>query len=198
MRALLLQTAVEHMRQGRVPTVTEVAAKADVSRRTAYRYFPSQDQLLAEAALETARPAIGALPMPADIEGRIDVVVTTVQRFAYENEAALRTLLRLFLQRPLGARPPRRGALTLPLRRHRVESIETGLMPIRELLSRRDLDRLVSAMTLCMGIEAALVLRDLRSLSPTESVEVCRWAATQLVRGALREAKKAAPGRRRR
>ena len=49
-RALLL-AAGELVEAGRTPTVAEAADAADVSRATAYRYFPSQDALLAEAVL---------------------------------------------------------------------------------------------------------------------------------------------------
>ena len=133
---------------------------------------------------------IGSIVMPANVEGRVETLVRNGPRFAYESEAALRTILRLFLQGPLGRPTPPRPAPSLPERKHRVEGIETALMPVRQLLPRRDFDRLVSAMTLCLGIEAALLLRDLRGLSQAESIDVCCWAAKQLVRAALRQAKK--------
>jgi AcrR family transcriptional regulator len=190
MRALLLRTAVELIRKGNVPTVTEVAATADVSRRTAYRYFPTQEQLLAEAALEAARPAMAAVTMPAGVEARIEALVRALQQFVFANDAALRTLVRLFLQRPLGA-PARSGPRSnLPARKHRVEAIEAALLPIRTKLPRRDYERLVSALTLCVGVEAATVLRYLRGLSPAESVDACCWAAKSLVRAALRQARR--------
>jgi AcrR family transcriptional regulator len=57
----LLEAASRLMRQGRRPTVEEVAEEALVSRATAYRYFPSADALLVEAPLE------GAVPEPEDL-----------------------------------------------------------------------------------------------------------------------------------
>ncbi|MGI8548966.1 MAG: TetR family transcriptional regulator, partial [Gemmatimonadaceae bacterium] len=50
-RKALLTAAAALIAQGRTPSVTEVADAAEVSRRTAYRYFPTPDQLLVEAAL---------------------------------------------------------------------------------------------------------------------------------------------------
>src|SRR5512140_3415920 len=66
-RMALLSAAAKLLAAGKTPSVTEVADAADVSRRTAYRYFPTQDQLLVEAALEGFRPVVtatldGALP----------------------------------------------------------------------------------------------------------------------------------------
>ena len=49
-RRLLLDTARALLESGRQPTVTEVADAAEISRRTAYRYFPTQEKLLAESA----------------------------------------------------------------------------------------------------------------------------------------------------
>ena len=54
-RAAIVAAAAELVRQGKSPTVAEVADAALVSRATAYRYFPSQEYLLAEAALESIR-----------------------------------------------------------------------------------------------------------------------------------------------
>src|SRR4051794_1951345 len=52
----LLQAAVRLLKQGRKPSLEEVAEEALVSRATAYRYFPSLEALLREAALDTAAP----------------------------------------------------------------------------------------------------------------------------------------------
>jgi AcrR family transcriptional regulator len=89
MRVLLLRAAADLVAQGRAPSVTEVADAADVSRRTAYRYFPTQEQLLTEVSLEHLRPQVeGALKIaaerrsPAEI---LDVAISDMQRIAIEN-----------------------------------------------------------------------------------------------------------------
>jgi hypothetical protein len=48
---------------------------------------------------------------------------------------------------------------------------------------------------MCVGIEALIVLRDLRGLSESEAEEVSRWAAGALLRESLEDA---APTRNRR
>lgn len=50
-RAGILAAAIQLLGQGQSPTVAEVADAAAVSRATAYRYFPSQEYLVQEAAL---------------------------------------------------------------------------------------------------------------------------------------------------
>jgi AcrR family transcriptional regulator len=47
----LLAAADEIFAEGRVPTVADVAERADVARATAYRYFPPQEALLLETTL---------------------------------------------------------------------------------------------------------------------------------------------------
>ncbi|MGV2470392.1 helix-turn-helix transcriptional regulator, partial [Bacillus subtilis] len=44
---LLVSTAVELFEKGAMPSVSELAIEAGVSRATAYRYFPTQSDLIA-------------------------------------------------------------------------------------------------------------------------------------------------------
>ena len=57
----LLVAASNLMKQGRKPTLDEVAEAALVSRATAYRYFPRVEALLLEASLDVATPGPEAL-----------------------------------------------------------------------------------------------------------------------------------------
>src|SRR5579885_891690 len=63
-RSELLRAAGELLRAGSVPTVSDVADAARISRTTAYRYFPTQELLLAEATadplIESVNDAIAA------------------------------------------------------------------------------------------------------------------------------------------
>ncbi len=57
-RRAILAAAVELMRRGETPTARRVADLAEVSRRTVYLYFPTQEQLLTEAAMEGVRAEV--------------------------------------------------------------------------------------------------------------------------------------------
>ena len=50
----LLQAASRLMKQGRKPSLEEIAEEALISRATAYRYFPRVEALLLEASLDVA------------------------------------------------------------------------------------------------------------------------------------------------
>jgi hypothetical protein len=56
---------------------------------------------------------------------------------------------------------------------------------VREAVTRYEC--LVFALAMCVGIEALIVLRDLRALPQSEAEEVSRWAARTLLRESLAE-----------
>jgi len=191
-RRALLEAAVELVTSGMQPTVAEVADAAEVSRRTAYRYFPTQEQLLVEAALEGVRGIMAQAIEGSDgsrrdienVEARLDRAVKALQQSAVDNELLLRTMVRLTVSVPPSAadHPPvrKRGY-------RRIEWIALALAPVKKKLGKRRYERLVSALAMCMGIEALIVLRDLRGLRASEAEEVSRWAAQALLRASLEE-----------
>jgi len=191
MRVLLLRTAAGLVAQGRVPSITAVADAADVSRRTAYRYFPTQEQLLTEVSLEHLRPEIEAVlktaagrSSPADA---LDVAVASMQRIALKNDALLRAIVRLSLEKRLGGQQTSLPK-SLPVRgSRRVEWIERALAAVRPQLAPPLLERLVSGLTLCLGIESLITLQDVRCLAPEPAIEICRWAAHAMLETTLRE-----------
>ena len=189
--------AADLLREGEFPSVADAAQAADVSRRTAYRYFPTQEQLLTEAALETLRPGIESsfASIEADPEARIEAAVRAMQEQAAANERLLRTMIRLTVERgyrePSEARPAMRGS-------RRTEWLESALAPVRPALGKGAFSRLVSAISLCVGAEALIVLRDIRGLDRRAASDVSAWSAKALLRAALNEAKSPAPRRARR
>jgi len=183
-RTRILAAAMPLIAAGGRPTVTEAADAAQVSRRTAYRYFPCQEKLLAEAALEALRPAIDAAlavaphgDSPDEVEGRVRALVHAVHRLTIENEQHLRTMIAVTVRETPGG-VPRRGT-------RRLDWIESALAPLRGQVGRAAYRRLVSAMALCVGIESLLVLRDIRGLAPAEALRVSEWMAVALLRATL-------------
>lgn len=185
-RTALVRAAAELMRDGRRPSVAEAADAARISRTTAYRYFATQDALLLEAstegsivpALEHISEEIGDSP---DVAQRLDRLVQAFQTVVTEHEPALRTLLRLTLEdsdKPSTVRV--RGT-------YRPHWLDQVLAPLGQSLTGDARQRLVAALSLCMGPEAQIVLCDLNHLSAEEAQEVCRWAAGALLRAGLQE-----------
>lgn len=188
-RKAIVAAAAELLAQGRTPSVTDVAAAADVSRRTVYMYFPTIEQLLIDAALqsitrETVGAVFDAIEDDPDVEHRVEVMTRAVQGMFVSTEQQGRTLLRLTVDTPQQDRQPDR-----PLRGYRrIEWIERGLAPLRDQLDAPRFERLVSALAMVIGWESLIVAQDIRALSVEEAQEVSAWAARMLVRATLEEA----------
>jgi AcrR family transcriptional regulator len=185
-RKAIVDATIALLSRGATPSVTDVAAAADVSRRTVYLYFPSFDQLLLDATVgaltqASVDRAIGADAAGDDIHARVERMVRALHRVSPEVERLGRELIRLTVAAgspPDGA--PRRGY-------RRVEWIEAALSPWRELLGPVRWRRLVSALAMIVGWEALIVQRDVCGLSAAEGEELSVWAAHALVAASLDE-----------
>jgi AcrR family transcriptional regulator len=182
-RKALIEAARTLIDAGETPTVEEAAAAAEVSRTTAYRYFPTQrDLLVAALPMIEQRSLLGEDP-PDDIEARLDIVVSEQLRLSIANESALRTALRLALD------PDESHRDQLVLRQGRVIGwLEDALSPLRGQVPAQDLARLVRAIRSAAGIEALIWLCDIAGLSRDEAQDLMRWSARALLRMALVEA----------
>jgi AcrR family transcriptional regulator len=179
----LVAAALDFLAAGRTPTVSEVADAAEVSRRTAYRYFPSADQLMTEALLEGMRSDVerdidGGSPNDGVAAG-VDRLVNALHDLTVNNEHLLRQMIRFTIDRDQiePGVPPR------PSRR--LEYVEQALEPLRNQLAPGEYERLVHAMAVVIGIEARIVLRDICGLDDAQILETERWAAHALLAATL-------------
>jgi|SRR5579859_3051213 len=179
-RGALVEAAREMVTQGQTPTVDEAAARASVSRTTAYRYFPNQRALLVAAHPEIETRSLLPETATSDVAARLDAVVTAFLRLIVDTEAQQRTMLRLSLD------PDQSHRGQLPLRKGRaIGWISEALSPLRGVMAERDLKRLVLAIRSAAGIEALVWLTDIAGLSRKDSVQLMRWSATALLRSAM-------------
>jgi AcrR family transcriptional regulator len=170
---------------GAAPTIKEVADAAHVSRRTAYRYFASVEQLLTEAVLEGLRAdvetVIDAGPPGEDMPARMGRLVEAMHEVTRANEQLLRQMIRFTIDR--GQIAP--GVPPRPSRR--LEYVDQALAPLRDELSPAQFERLLHATAVVVGIEARIVLEDICGLDEQMMLDTERWAAQALLAAALRE-----------
>jgi AcrR family transcriptional regulator len=182
-RRALVEAAAELITAGRRLTVAEAADAADISRRTAYRYFPSAEQLTVEAALDATRKnmelSIEAGPTDEPVVERVDRLVDALQRMTLENEPLLRQMIRFTIDRD----PIEPGVPPRPSRR--LEYVERALAPLEGRLDQADLDKLTYSLAVVMGIESTLVLRDICGLTSEEILDIQHWAARALVQSVV-------------
>ena len=99
---LLLASAMTLYDEGAFPSITELAAHAQVSRATAYRYFPTQSALISAVVAESLGPILEWRPQDDDALKRIQQLLT----FAYPQMERHEGALRAALQREIRARQP--------------------------------------------------------------------------------------------
>jgi AcrR family transcriptional regulator len=181
-RRALIAAADELWAEGRVPTVADVAERAQVGRATAYRYFPTQEALLVETTFLGDQDALRAIPeLAASIDDPAERVAEAVRSGAdwtLGREPRLRMILRASLD-PSGEtkRPARRRKYIAEL-----------LASAKDELPEETYGRLSAALTLLFGIDPIVSLTDNSDVSREDIPAVLAWAAEALVRSALAEA----------
>ncbi len=188
----LLQATARILKQGRKPSLEEVAKEALVSRATAYRYFPSVEALLVEASVDVAVPHARDLFSDGSSDDpvlRLERVDAALHEMIVENEAPLRMMLAHSLeQRAKGYEEGK-----LPVRQNRrTPLIKAALAPARGQFKPADLETLSAALALIIGTEAMVVFRDVLQLDDTNAQKVRRWAIRALVTAAKRPSKETA------
>lgn len=181
-RKAIVDATMSLLAAGGSPSIVDIARAAQVSRRTVYMYFPTLEQLLLDATLgalsaRAIEPEIKSTS--TDVAARVEQLSRGLNNHAAETMPLGRALIRLTIE---GSDPetggPRRGY-------RRVQWIETALEPARERLTRKEFDRLVSALCVLVGWEPLIVLKDIRCLEGKEADEILSFAVRAVVEAAL-------------
>jgi AcrR family transcriptional regulator len=188
-RLAIMEGARELLREGKIPSVADAAEAARVSRATAYRYFPTQSALIQEA-VHTGLPNTwepdGRHADLMAFADRVEHAVAEMLTLTHDNEAILRGVLLLSLQQwatiragdKLEEEPVTRG-------RGRIPAIQAALAPYQDTLTPAALRRLTIGLSLIVGAESLVVLRDIWDLEETEAKEVARWIARTLTQATV-------------
>ena len=192
---LLLDTGMRLIQQdGHIPSVAEVAVRSNVSRATAYRYFPSRSALVTAVIDISLGPVRSFRSSSPDGRERVhELFKSTFPRFK-EFEPQLRAAAQLTLEQwaleragLLEEEPYRRG--------HRVGILEHAIAPLAAQLPPKVKERLHLALSVVYGIEPYVVLKDIWGLSDREVERVALWMADALIDAALHQAGTPAPRR---
>jgi AcrR family transcriptional regulator len=187
MRERLTEAARAQLREGGPMTVPAVAARARVSRATAYRHFLNNDAVL----LWATRPLDGdpLLPPPAidspesrdlDLADRAEALIRTTANWAFAHERELRAVLAVSLTtRAPGEAPVRKGRMQ---RGRWIDDLLTALPPSVTPTQRA---RLAAALTPLFGADAVVWTRDEADLDTPTAIEVLVWMARALIAAAL-------------
>ena len=188
MRRLMLDTAMQLMQGGRVPSVSDVAEAAEVSRATAYRYFPSQAAMI-QAAVDEALGPILAWSSKSDDAGErvrelLKFAFPRMDEFESTHRAALLVALDQWTRRQAGTL----GDEAPVVRGNRRMLLQNAVQPLQPQLSRETFDKVTQSLSLVFGIEAIIILKDIWKLDSAGARGVVLWAAQALVETAAAEA----------
>jgi AcrR family transcriptional regulator len=187
---LLLDTAMELIQQdGHIPSIPEVAVRSNVSRATAYRYFPSRSALITSVIDASLGPVRTLAQDEHGGRQRVhELFKKTFPRFK-EFEPQLRAAAQLALEQwaleragLLEEEPYRRG--------HRIGILEHAIAPLKPELTPAARDRLHKALCVVYGIESYTILKDMWGLGDREMEKTVLWMADALIDAALRESGK--------
>jgi len=188
-RRALIDATLALCEGGRTPSFAEVAARAMVSRATAYRYYSSVEELISDAMFERAVRPLESMFRPGEDDPleAIGRAARTLNELLLGDEVGLHVVERSFMSAWLDnvpdARPPRPG--------RRFQYIAPIVDALKDQLPPAARKRLTAALALTMGTEAVLTLRDVAGADTDQAIAVSAWAAQALVRQALAEASEA-------
>jgi AcrR family transcriptional regulator len=188
MKRIMLDAAMRLMQEGFIPSVSDVAGAAQVSRATAYRYYPTQAALIQAAVDEALGPILGWESGSSDAEERMQQLLTFAYPRMERYEATLKAALRLALDQWARRHAGQMGEEQQMRRGRRIELLASALAPLKRRLDRRRLDRLAQALSLIFGTEAFVVLKDIWGLDRRQAEDVASWTCHALIRSAMNEA----------
>lgn len=181
-RRAIVEATMALLQQGAEPSVNDIAAAAEVSRRTVYLHYPTLDQLILDAAVGLLNVDVDAALQrvrsknPRD---RLTVLINELYATMTRSLPLGRKLIKLTVDaaQPAGV-GPRRG-------HRRVEWIEWAIEPARADLSSKQFDDLVSGLAVVIGWEAFIVLLDVRGMTADAAHKLTLRLARTILNAAL-------------
>ena len=187
MRKMMLDAAMRLMQAGLIPSITDVAEAAQVSRATAYRYFPTQSALIQAAVGEALGPILKWDSNSLDAQQRVRDLIAFAYPRMDEYEAPLRAALRLSLDQWAKLHTGALAQGERMVRGHRIRLLSSAIDPLTRKLGKTRAQRLTQALSLVFGTEAFVVLKDIWGLDRAGAEKVALWTCQALIRSAEEE-----------
>lgn len=183
---LLVNTALELFEKGGMPSVSELAIEAGVSRATAYRYFPTQSDLIAATVNASLGPILTWLPQSEKTEERIKELLAFALPRMFEHEGALRAALQVSLQQWAEGRSLNLDPKEKRLERgNRKDILAMVTAPMKGEYPTELIDKVIKAFSVIYGSEIFLVLKDIWKQNDSEVIELTQWMAKAIINQAI-------------
>jgi hypothetical protein len=185
-RQALLAATRGLLMEGQAPTVARAAERALVSEATAYRYYSDARSLLRDALaarwpqLDNVLSELRAMP---GVEARARRAAEAMARAVLANEAEIRALIAMSYA-PARTQDGEAKGASRPA--FRIALIEAVLDPVAGKMEAGERRRVQRALSVVIGAEAVLSLKDAADCSNEDIVATLGWAAHQIAAAALR------------
>ncbi|MEQ4692012.1 TetR/AcrR family transcriptional regulator [Providencia manganoxydans] len=183
---LLVNTALELFEKGGMPSVSELAIESGVSRATAYRYFPTQSDLIAATVNASLGPILTWRPQSEKTEERIKELLSFALPRMFEHEGALRAALQVSLQQWAEGRSLNLDPKEKRLERgNRKDILAMVTAPMKGEFPAELIDKVIKAFSVIYGSEIFLVLKDIWKQNDSEVIELTQWMAKAIINQAI-------------
>ncbi|MEG0277884.1 MAG: TetR/AcrR family transcriptional regulator [Morganella sp. (in: enterobacteria)] len=190
---LLINTALTLFEQGAIPSVSELAADAGVSRATAYRYFPTQSDLISATVNASLGPVLTWRSDSPETHTRMEQLLAFAYPQMFKHEGALRAALYVSLQqwaqdRSASAKSQVNDEKKL-IRGHRKAILANVVEPLKSQVDKDTLDKVIRAFSLVYGSEVFLVMKDIWKMDDSGVIDITQWMAKAIINQALSDSR---------
>lgn len=177
-RSVILDAAQILMMKNKEITLEDVAAEANVSRATVYRYFSNIDLLYQETSLDLVHKSPDELC--SEVEGmslsdRIFYIQEYYSSVSMEYEVLFRRYLSVVLGESVKSQKDLRGS-------RRLSTLIKSLKPFENELDKDTYHNLISISAILMGIDSLIASKDVCGLNNEESKRVLKWALEMILK----------------
>lgn len=188
---LLVNTALDLFEKGAMPSVSELALEAGVSRATAYRYFPTQSDLITAIVNESLGPILTWRPQSEKTEERIGELLSYAFPRMFEHEGVLRAALQASLQQWAQSRSAPMDMKDKQLERgNRKDILAMVTSPMKADYPQDIIDKVIRAFSVIYGSEIFLVLKDIWKMENSQVTELAQWIAKAIMNQAVADNEK--------
>nr|WP_314263333.1 TetR/AcrR family transcriptional regulator [uncultured Moellerella sp.] len=185
---LLINKALELFEQGAMPSVSELASVSGVSRATAYRYFPTQSDLITATVSESLGPILTWRPKSEETQERIAELLNFAYPRMFEHEGVLRAALQISLQQWAEDRSLNNEIREKRLERGNRKDILTMVTaPMKNNFSPEVIDHVIKAFSVIYGSEILLVLKDIWRMDNEQVINMSQWMAKAILNQAIKD-----------
>ena len=178
-RSKILMAAHEVLQKGKDLSMESVAAEANISRATIYRYYSNVDSLSTELILHLNIPNTGNMVEELR-DKKVGAALLSIQNtyldFILNNEVAARK----FLGAVLSSSDPK-----LVRGKNRLNTLQSYFDSKGLEWDKEKIEKLIHVAVLLMGIESVIVSKDVCGLDNAKTKENLKWGLEMMLKGMI-------------